>query len=294
MGSSESQCCSIASAGKENMKIQESTDSARKAGRKERRMALKEVASESVSMSIPELRTFSAFVKEHYSSAGDAFDEMFKPEYNRLDNEFGAVFKRQRVDRDVFERSCALAGFTGRAGLVFDLLKDTDDYLTRACFKFRLGTSNLSPGLSKAPKGTASKSTDSADSVPSIQQTSKTAVSGEPSKKTDAVRRMDSVSTTDTSSPPKDSPRKSRRSEDGANVSPPQSPRKSRKTGGGVLGPPPASESPRKSSKDDPDEVWGWGVHDVSERPPFSISEVRQESPKAPKLRRGRSVTKTR
>lgn len=292
MGSSGSQCCSIVSAGKENVVLQgalpknsnrlaqmvnSTLDSAEKASGKGRRMAVPRDES-----SLEELRTFSAFLKEYYLSPGDAFDEMFK---NLSSDEFGSMFKTQRVDRHMFQQRCASAGFKGRAGLVFDLLKDTDEYLTRACFKFRLGTSNLSPGLGKTDKDTTWKlATDGQSS----SESSKTADARDSLKKTDGhedeeeCKSLGSASTADTSSPPKelDTSRKSRRLGDGQDTElavPHQSPRKSRRTGG-MLGPPPAGGTPRKSGKH---------CSDVVE--PSTLN-----NPPTVKARKSRSVTKTR
>jgi hypothetical protein len=93
---------------------------------------------DSLDAKVKEVQTLRAFLKERYSSAGDAFDKLFDKEHKAagLNDDLYVLLKTQRVDRQTFEKRFMEAGYPGNAHLIFNLLNDTDEFLTRACFKF--------------------------------------------------------------------------------------------------------------------------------------------------------------
>jgi len=96
-----------------------------------------------------EMQTLCRFIKDHYSSAGAAFDHIFdkQPNDTRLEHEScEAKCKVHRVDQKTFVKCIVAAGYSGNPLLLFELLKDTDEFMTRACFKFRLDGSQQSIG----------------------------------------------------------------------------------------------------------------------------------------------------
>lgn len=170
-------------------------------------------AVKAASGSLVELDSFGAFIRRRYRSPGDAFDEMFKTESN---DEFGRVYKAQRVDREIFEQRCAAAGFNGRAGLIFDLLKGTDDCIRRSSFKLRLtlspglvartwtGNSSVWPGHGKNVNYSVARFANSAketDTDRLWKATSYGKLSEKTSSLEDECLSLGSASTTDTSSP---------------------------------------------------------------------------------------------
>jgi len=239
MGASESQCCRIFPANKDSANRGDGT---------------RNWKGEFASVALVELRKFSDFIKERYLSSGDAFDKMFKIESN---DELGTAahpLETQRVDRKTFEHCCAVAGFTGRAGLVFDVLKDTDDYITRAGLKFRLTlpptvviknwreTTYVSPAAGKDPAFLLPAFDTNETNCDELAKTEDTA---ETFKKMNRQHSLGSVSTAETCS---ESPRKLRRFENNEDVealaNTPPLPRKARQSSVEILGPPPAPNSP--------------------------------------------------
>jgi len=168
-------------------------------------------------MSLPELRSFKAFVRKHYDLPGDAFDELFKDLKTQSLKQF-VNRDQQFVDRDTFKQRCALAGFKDDAGPVFDLLKDTDAYLTRSRFTLCLGITREEYLQRQLPKyayhGHYSKyatwrSTGCAQ-LADNDEPLKTSDSSELSKKTkcldDDCQSLSSASTADTPFPSKEPP----------------------------------------------------------------------------------------
>jgi len=157
-------------------------------------------------------------VRECYFSTGDAFDEMFTVQKPM---DVGGMVKTQWVDRDMFERCCAQAGFTKNAGLVFDLLKDGDDFLTRPCFMFRMGISREEyleyqlpgyPPLKDSEKPSKLSSDSGKPPKPSGKPETLKKVTCQ--RQEDECNSLSSASTTDTCTP-KESPRKSNSLRDG-------------------------------------------------------------------------------
>jgi len=157
-------------------------------------------------------------VRECYFSTGDAFDEMFTVQKPM---DVGGMVKTQWVDRDMFERCCAQAGFTKNAGLVFDLLKDGDDFLTRPCFMFRMGISREEyqipgyPPLKDSEKPSNLLSGSGKPPKPSGKsETLKKVTCHRQEDECSTFDNLSSASTTDTCTP-KESPRKSNSLQDG-------------------------------------------------------------------------------
>lgn len=251
MGSSESQCCSIYPATKESKshaprladsaKNRFNPESSADGGNK----------SKLASLSLAEFQAFSDFVKDNYLSSGDAFDKMFKIESKSELGTAAHLLETQRVDRKMFEHRCAVAGYKGRAGLIFDLLKHGDDFITRGGFKFRM---SLSPTVViKTCQGTSYESPVAGKDPAFLSATfcTKETNCDELAKTEEALDKMNrqhslgSASTAETSS---ESPRKSNLYPSRKSSTPPL-PCKSGKTSIENLGPPPATNSRRKFSK---------------------------------------------
>eukprot|EP00746_Dinoflagellata_sp_MGD_P166710 gnl/MRDRNA2_/MRDRNA2_96795_c0_seq1.p1 gnl/MRDRNA2_/MRDRNA2_96795_c0~~gnl/MRDRNA2_/MRDRNA2_96795_c0_seq1.p1 ORF type:complete len:265 (+),score=51.58 gnl/MRDRNA2_/MRDRNA2_96795_c0_seq1:72-866(+) len=143
MGATGSQCCTMVTAGPESMLVHKGE----RRGRISSNYNLKALETKprnstsstcSPTASVKEVQILRAFIKEQYSSAGAAFDQLFDRQHKTagLNDDFAALLKTQRVDRPMFEKCCVDAGYPGNARLLFDLLKDSDDFITRACFKF--------------------------------------------------------------------------------------------------------------------------------------------------------------
>jgi len=251
MGASESQCCSIYPAAKKDKIPGFASIDPRVAGSETAKRPDGRRTSQLASLSLTELRTFSDFIKEKYLSSGDAFDKMFKTESNYELGTAAHLLETQRVDRNTFEHRCAVAGFTGTAGIVFDLLKDTDDYITKGGFKFQLtlppatviknwqGTSYVSPAAGQDPalplSAFAPVEIDS-------DELAKREDNVETFKKMNRQHSLGSASTVETCS---ESPRKSRRLENKEDVeavaSTPPLHRKLRKTSVEILKPTPGN-----------------------------------------------------
>jgi len=183
-----------------------------------RRMLSRRNAVRVVSVGLPEIQSLCSFIKENYSSAGDAWDEVFRRQPNDagqalgLHDGFDGYFKTQRVNIKTFEKCFVAAGYSGNAQLLFQLLKDTDEFLSRASFKFRLdasqsnvdkhqnGTSNASDRGEEPSRNLDQKSGDEPSKT--LQRNSGSSGGGGISSG-DECQSLGSASTADTS-PPKE------------------------------------------------------------------------------------------
>lgn len=172
-----------------------------------------------------EIQMLRSFIREHYSSAGDAFDQLFdrKPKAAGPNDGIDVLLKRQMVDQQLFEKCCVAAGFSGNARLIFELLTDTD-VLTRACFKFHFeglwdGTETTlthlsSIGRGEPPKKLNQHNSGSGRSGRSYQDECQSLASGSTADTMLQSTGLESASTRDCSPPselPQGSPRKLRK-----------------------------------------------------------------------------------